>query len=82
MKLFERCAVGLSVLGGASFGLDGCFGYDLIDAVFGARGSLLPEMVYAMLVVTGAYELVQAGQTYLESRAAVRHADIDVQART
>jgi hypothetical protein len=56
MKNVYMAALVLIVIGGINWGLVGFFGYNLVDALFGA-GSALARVVYALVGFSALYVL-------------------------
>ena len=51
MKLIDRIALALAVIGGLNWGCVGIFGLDLVAAVFGGSASGLSRLVYILVCV-------------------------------
>jgi uncharacterized membrane protein YuzA (DUF378 family) len=58
MKTVDIVAVLLVIVGALNWGLFGAFNFDLVAAIFGS-GSALARIVYVLVGVGGAFELVR-----------------------
>ena len=52
MKLIDRIALALAVIGGLNWGCVGIFGLDLVAALFGGSTSGLSRLVYILVCVS------------------------------
>ena len=52
MKLIDRIALALAVIGGLNWGCVGIFGLDLVAALFGGSASWLSRLVYILVCVS------------------------------
>ena len=52
MKLIDRIALALAVIGGLNWGCVGIFGLDLVAAVFGGSASWPSRLVYILVCVS------------------------------
>jgi uncharacterized membrane protein YuzA (DUF378 family) len=58
MKTIDIVTVLLVIVGALNWGLVGAFNFDLVAAIFGS-GSALARIVYVLVGVGGAFELVR-----------------------
>lgn len=49
MKLVDRIALILTVVGGINWGLIGIFKFDLVAWIFGGQGAVLSRIVYTLV---------------------------------
>jgi len=52
MKLIDRLALALLVIGGLNWGSVGIFGLDLVAALFGGSASMLSRLVYILVCIS------------------------------
>lgn len=52
MKLIDRIALALAVIGGLNWGCVGIFGLDLVAAFFGGSASGLSRLVYILVCIS------------------------------
>lgn len=55
MKLVDRIALALLVIGGLNWGLIGLFGLDLVAALFGGSASLISRAVYLLVCLAAVW---------------------------
>ena len=52
MKLIDRLALALLVIGGLNWGSVGIFGLDMVAALFGGSASMLSRLVYILVCIS------------------------------
>lgn len=52
MKLIDRIALALAVIGGLNWGCVGIFGLDLVAALFGGSAGWLSRLVYILVCIS------------------------------
>lgn len=52
MKLIDRIALALLIIGGLNWGSIGIFGLDMVAALFGGSASALSRLVYILVCVS------------------------------
>lgn len=55
MKLFNKIALVLVLIGAVNWGLIGLFRLDLVAVVFGGMNSLLSRIIYSLVGLSGIY---------------------------
>lgn len=58
MKTIDIIAAVLLVVGGANWGLWGLFEFDLVAALFGGNTAMLSKLVYVLVGLAAAYQIV------------------------
>lgn len=53
MKVLQRIALALVIIGAINWGLIGFFQFDLVAAIFGGQGSFLSRLVYGLVGISG-----------------------------
>lgn len=53
MKVLQRIALVLVIIGAINWGLIGFFQFDLVAAIFGGQSSLLSRLVYGLVGISG-----------------------------
>ena len=57
MKLIDRIALVLVILGGLNWGCVGIFGLDLVAALFGGSASVLSRVVYVRICLAALWSI-------------------------
>ena len=57
MKLIDRIALVLVILGGLNWGCVGIFGLDLVAALFGGSASVLSRVVYVLICLAALWSI-------------------------
>jgi uncharacterized protein len=71
MKIINIVTLALVIVGGLNWGLVGLFNFDLVAALFGA-GSVLAGIVYVLVGVSAAYQLVPLFSSMSDGRTVSR----------
>jgi len=58
MKLVNILTLVLVVVGAVNWGLVGLFRFDLVAAIFGGQQAVLSRIVYALVGLSGLYQLI------------------------
>jgi uncharacterized membrane protein YuzA (DUF378 family) len=59
VKLLNKIAFILVLIGAINWGLVGLFQFDLVAALFGGMSSLLSRIVYTLVGLSGVYLIIQ-----------------------
>lgn len=49
MKILDRVALILTIIGGVNWGLIGIFKFDLVAWIFGGQGAVMSRIVYSLV---------------------------------
>lgn len=52
IKMFDKIALALLVIGGLNWGLVGIFSFDLVAWLFGGTGAILSRVVYVLVALS------------------------------
>ena len=52
MKMFDKIALTLLIIGGLNWGLVGIFSFDLVAWLFGGTGAILSRIVYTLVALS------------------------------
>lgn len=52
MKIIDRIALALVIIGAVNWGLIGLFGFNLVDSIFGAM-SMISRVIYSLVGISG-----------------------------
>lgn len=52
MKIIDRIALALVIIGAVNWGLIGFFGFNLVDSIFGAM-SMISRIIYSLVGISG-----------------------------
>ena len=52
MKIIDRIALALVIIGAVNWGLIGFFGFNLVDRIFGAM-SMISRIIYSLVGISG-----------------------------
>lgn len=52
MKIIDRIALALVIIGAVNWGLIGLFGFNLVDSIFGAM-SMISRIIYSLVGISG-----------------------------
>ena len=52
MKLLDRIALALTIIGGLNWGSVGIFGLDIVAALFGGSASAMSRLVYVLVCIS------------------------------
>ena len=52
MKILQKCALAVTIIGAINWGLIGLFDFNLVDFLFGVD-SILSRIVYSLVGITG-----------------------------
>lgn len=53
MRVFQRIALALVIIGAINWGLIGFFRFDLVAAIFGGQDSFLSRIIYGLVGISG-----------------------------
>ena len=56
MKVIDRIALVLVIIGAINWGLIGFFGFNLVDSIFGAM-SIVSRIIYALVGLSGLWSI-------------------------
>ena len=56
MKVIDRIALVLAIIGAINWGLIGFFGFNLVDSIFGAM-SIVSRIIYALVGLSGLWSI-------------------------
>lgn len=56
MKVIDRIALVLVIIGAINWGLIGFFGFNLVDSIFGAM-SMVSRIIYALVGLSGLWSI-------------------------
>lgn len=55
MKILDRVALILNIIGGINWGLIGLFKFDLVAWIFGGQDAVLARIIYALVGLSAIY---------------------------
>src|SRR5690625_2233327 len=53
MRVLQRIALALTIIGAINWGLIGFFSFDLVAAIFGGQTAVLSRIIYALVEISG-----------------------------
>ncbi|MEH7109418.1 MULTISPECIES: DUF378 domain-containing protein [Bacillaceae] len=53
MRILQKIALALVIIGAINWGLIGFFKFDLVAAIFGGQGSFLARIIYSLVGISG-----------------------------
>ena len=53
MRVLQKIALALTIIGAINWGLIGFFSFDLVAAIFGGQGALLSRVIYSLVGLSG-----------------------------
>ena len=56
MKIIDRIALALVIIGAINWGLIGLFGFNLVDSIFGAM-SMISRIIYSLVGISGLWSI-------------------------
>ena len=74
MKLIDRIALALVIIGGLNWGCVGIFGLDLVAALFGGSASGMSRLVYILVCLSALWCLTRFFREDAVERTAGSHA--------
>ncbi len=55
MKILDRIALILTIIGGINWGLIGIFKFDLVAWIFGGQGAIMSRIVYTLVCLAAVW---------------------------
>lgn len=55
MKIIDRIALILTIIGGINWGLIGIFKFDLVAWIFGGQGAIMSRIVYTLVCLAAVW---------------------------
>lgn len=62
----------LLIVGGLNWGLVGLFQFDLVAAIFGGQGAMLSRLIYILVGLSAAWQLVPLARSFSHDEAAAQ----------
>ncbi len=57
MKIIDRIALVLLIIGGINWGLVGIFGFDLVAYLFGGSASIISRIIYTVVAICAVWNV-------------------------